>query len=206
MKKLFNLFASAIVILCALTSCGSSKESAKISLGQEIEKSPAQIYAEESPKTRAWGVGIRKNKSVASTLAEYDAKAKMTRAIESAVKTAASKIYVDYEKTAENDVASSSVIDAVSKFEDGVAIIASQIVKEAHMVKENAYMQKNNAIAVYLCLELSGSAESLANDLAESAFKGIKDQIKDEDKDKIDKTMNDFKNNIFSNLNISGNE
>ena len=101
MKKLFNLFASAIVILCALTSCGSSKESATVGLGQKIEKSPAQIYAEESPKTRAWGMGVRKNRTVAAVLAEQEARTKMTRAIESAVKTATRQFYADFEKTAE---------------------------------------------------------------------------------------------------------
>lgn len=203
MKKLTVLSLALIVALFSgMTSCSSSKDVSNGGLGVEKAKSPAQIYWEANPKIRAYGQGTRLNESVAASIAENDARVRMTRSIEVAINNVLKRYNKDYEKAVVNDTTSKSAYDASGKNEEYTEQIASQILKNVSIVKYNAYLQKNGETTVHLCLEYMGDANALAETITDALFESgkIKYQISDDEKSKTDKDVEAIRNEMHNDL------
>lgn len=189
MKKTLRLIASAIVVLCVMASCGSSK----VGLGKELQKSPAQVYAEKNTKTRAWGKGVDVNESIARNMADLEARGKITKAIESTVNVLLENYNDRYDKTIANSVNSGEATDGKGTYKEDVRLAARQIVKGFREVESNAYLQDNGEVAVYVCLEYDGGESAFFEQIAEKTFdKVIKGQIPEEDEEKIDEARKEF--------------
>lgn len=194
MKKLFNLFASAIVILCALTSCGSSKESATVGLGPEIEKSPAQIYAEANRATRAWGNATHFRQQHATRLASNDARAKFAEEIATAILAATkSGAYGVAGYSSDGNTGSTATNQGAT---DNVLVrsIAQNLVEKARVEKTSTYLTKDNQYLVYVAIEYIGD---LAKDAAEAFVKSLPE----DEQDKIINEIAKFEDEIESQIN-----
>lgn len=202
MKKLKVLsFTLLMGLFVGFASCSSSKET-YAGLGLEKEKSPAQIYWEANTKIRAYGHGTRLNESVAANIAESDARARMARSIEVAVKNAIEKYYKDHEKSIVNGTEAKSAYDAISTNEEHTQQLASQILKNVNIVKYNAYLQKNGETTVHLCLEYAGGENALVEAITEAVFddEKIKNQLSDDEKAKMDQSRKEFKKHVYDSL------
>ncbi len=189
MKKTLGKIAMAIVVLCVMASCGSSK----ISLGKEFVKSPAQIYAEKNSKIRAWGRGIDVNQSIARNMADLECRAQIAKAIEATVTIALGGLNDKYGKSTANSVGSGEVKDVEGTYKEDIRIAAQQIVMGFHEVESNAYLQENGEVAVYVCLEYDGGESAFFEQIAERTFdKVIKGQIPEADKEKINEARKEF--------------
>lgn len=200
MKKLFNLFASAIVILCALTSCGSSKESAKISAddayGDLVTTTDIQNWVSQSPKVRVYADGISSRLSSATAKAEYNARRAFVRQIGAIIIETIEDSEIEYNIYGSDGTTGSSKTDEEATVKQFAQGCAEGLVKGCYVAINEVRMTKDGRYRVFVGMEYSSGPEGIANYVAEE----YKQQIPEEKRDKMDKTHNQLKNGMLKNI------
>lgn len=192
MKKLFMMVVTSAVLL---SSCGSSKptpvasSNVRSSIGEALPDEPCIILAEEAPTIRKYGNAQHFKEMTARNLAENQARAAFARSIATAVKTATEEINVSLEKYAGDNNEGRSVGDQSGESNDFTMSIASEIVKNTHVIKTSRYLKSNNQYNIYVCLEYMGSE----NQMAEQIENSLKDKISPDDRAKLEKRHDEFR-------------
>lgn len=201
MKKLLFLCLSAIMVVC-FTGCGSSKSISKTEEGYEQLVNDICIsLQEQSPETRAFGMGEHFNMNTANNIAELQARGKFARAIATAIKQATRDQSLGLTKYAADDNSGSSVTDQANGVNDWTEGIAQEIVRNTVIIKTSRYKGKNNLYRVYVCLEYKAGLDAMVEKISET----VKDRISDADKDKLNSNFEKFRNEIKRELeNSSG--
>ena len=198
MKKIFVLAAMAAAVM--LTSCGTQKQASssalRSSIGDALPEEPCIALAEEAPAIRKYGNGQHFKESTARNLAESQARASFARSIAAAVKTATEEIGVSLDKYAGDNTDGRSVSDQSGEANDFVMSIASEIVKNTHPIKTTRYLKSNNQYNIYVCLEYMGTENQMAEQIEDS----LKDKISPEDRAKLEKRHNDFRQRALNAL------
>lgn len=198
MKKFFVMTAMATAML--FVSCGTQKQASssalRSSIGEALPEEPCIVLAEEAPAIRKYGNGQHFKESTARSLAENQARASFARSIASAVKTATEEIGVSLDKYAGDDTDGHSVSDQSGEGNDFVMSIANEIVKNTHPIKTSRYLKSNNQYNIYVCLEYMGTE----NQMAEQIEKNLKDKISPDDRAKLEKRHDNFRQRALNAL------
>lgn len=201
MKKLFNLFASAIVILCALTSCGSSKGSNSSSgYGTEMKITECQRLAEQNPKQRVWGMAEHFDIPEAIASAEDDARAKYARALESVILTASKKYSKIWDKIAKaNNTNVERAMDAEQLRINYARTMAQQTVSGLEPLKTQTFNPGTGLYTAFVCLEMNGDLTKIADEISSQ----VKDMLPNEFKEQAENDMRQFESEIINGFNSS---
>lgn len=201
MKKLF--FAMAMAFTVVLASCGSQKQASaptapksavSSAIGQALPDEPCIALAEESPAIRKYGNGQHFKEATARNIAEAQARASFARSIAAAIQTATEEVGVSLEKYAGDNESGRSVADQSGESNDYIMSIAKEVVKNTHPIKTSRYLKPNNQYNVYVCLEYMGSE----NQMAEQVESAVKDKIAPDDRVKIEKRHDDFRQRVLN--------
>lgn len=203
MKKNILMAAFAAVAMLFLGSCGSSQKVPQASkseienpYGSEVFKTEAELYAEAMPGKRASGKGISASESAARQLAEADARAQFSRAIDAAIISASKSVGFDITQYAGGDNEGQTVTDGGLQQNTLVKSISSNIVANTNVVKMNKFYGKDRKFTVFVCLEYNGSIAEIAKKAAQQ----IQQRIPDEDRKKIQDENSKFEQEIEKGL------
>ena len=189
-----------VVAVALITSCGTQKQASssalRSSIGEVLPEEPCITLAEEAPAIRKYGNGQHFKESTARNLAESQARASFARSIAAAVRTATEEIGVSLEKYAGNDTEGRSVSDQSGEGNDFVMSIANEIVKNTHPIKTTRYLKSNNQYNIYVCLEYMGTENQMAEQIEDS----LKDKISPDDRKKLEKRHDDFRQRALNAL------
>ncbi|MBQ8008143.1 MAG: hypothetical protein IJ256_01245 [Bacteroidaceae bacterium] len=194
MKKTL-LFTAALTMILTLASCGSSKVSDS-PYGKQMSLTESESYALQKPGKRASGRGVSYDESTARQLAELDARASFSRALEDAILTAAKRRNVDLTQYSGDSVEGRNNTDAGGDSHTLQSSISSNIIRNTNVVKVDKFFGQNRQYTVFVCLEYIGEVE----DMAKEASKQIQQRISDEDRAKIQAELDKFEQEIKQSL------
>jgi hypothetical protein len=195
MKKFFCVVSFFFATL-VLTSCGSSKQNVENPYGTEMTLTESEAYAMQKPGKRAIGKGVSYDESAARQLAELDARATFSRALDDAIVSAAKKRNIHLDMYSGDVAEGQSVTDAGGDANTFARSISSNIISNCSIVKMNKFFSKNRQYTVFLCLEYLGEIA----DIAKEAANQVKQRISDSDRAKLGDSLDDFENDIQNNL------
>lgn len=195
MKKVFVFVAIALTFV----ACGTSKKAASSaqasgqeeSLGEHIQKSPEQLYAEDpdADNIRAWALYNGFESQNLETFAATQARAKLADEIATLVKTA-----VDiYENGARIDNKSldkkaENVKTAESKAELKITAVSKELIRGSRVVMSDRYRQKDGTVNCYSAVEVN--LKGVLNNIKNNA--SIQEAISESRKEKIDYNSKKF--------------
>ena len=202
MKK--TIFISLVAITAVLSSCGSQKPTATAApksavasaIGQALPDEPCITLSEEAPAIRKYGVGVHFKEATARNYAIAQAHASFAKSIASAVTAATEEIGVSLSKYAGDESTGHSVSDESGEGNDLVLSIAEEVVRNTHPIKTSRYLKPNNQYNIYVCLEYMGSE----NQMVEQVETVLKDKISPDDRAKLEKRHDDWRQRVFNNL------
>ncbi|NPD91137.1 hypothetical protein [Xylanibacter muris] len=201
-KTLFISFVMATAV-AMVSSCGgagktqSTPDSQHSNIyGAEITLTDCEQYALADPGRRAAGKGTSYNESTARNLAELDARATMSKAIDAAVEAAAKSGSLGYHKYSGNDNSGQTVGDEGTKTNDVTSVYSANIIKNANIVKVNKFFGKNRQYTVFVCLEYNGTVA----DIAKKVVENVRQNVSDADRKKIDSNLKEFEDNVLNNM------
>ena len=202
MKK-YLISSVVMVFVLIVSSCGTSnkvpqasKQEQENPYGAELFKTEAEKYAEAAPGKRAAGKGVSFSESSARELAEMDARAQMSRAIDAAIVSAAKASNVELQKYAGSDNEGMTATDGGLQANTLTKSISSNIVANANVVKTNKYDGKDRKYTIFVCIEYNGSVA----EIAQKAAQQVKQRISDKDREKIQAEHDKFQKEIEQNL------
>lgn len=197
----------SIIACCLLCSCGSSKHAAYTpggttkgtspsADGLRLEDNECMILQEEKPTTRAWGNARNFDLSTAVAIAEGDARAKMARAIATAVTTATQQSNFNITQYAGNSTEGQEATDSGNKQNALVKQLAKEVVENAVVIKTTRYILPNRQYNIYVCLEFQGGTSGMSKRIVEK----VKQQISDEDRMKMEYEFQKFQKSVDEEL------
>lgn len=202
MKNLKGLLAISVIACGLLSGCGSSKQTptpggttkgtTASADGLLLEDNECMTLQQVSPTNRAWGNAKDFDLSTAVALAEGDARAKMARAIATAVKAATQKSNFNITQHAGNETEGHEMTDGGSKQNSLVSQIANEVVENAVAIKTSRYILPNRQYNIYVCLEYQGGVSNLSRRVVEK----VKQQISDEDRLKMEYEFQKFEKSV----------
>ena len=202
MKNFKGLLAISIIACGLFSGCGSSKQiptpggttkgTTASADGLLLEDNECMTLQQISPTNRAWGNAKDFDLSTAVALAEGDARAKMARAIATAVKAATQKSNFSIIQHAGNETEGHEMADGGSKQNSLVNQIANEVVENAVAIKTSRYILPNRQYNIYVCLEYQGGVSNLSRRVVEK----VKQQISDEDRLKMEYEFQKFEKSV----------
>lgn len=198
MSKLKTL-AIALSAAALIVSCGTAKQTAVSNsspYGQKLEEEQCIKVYKQKPAIRAYGSGSHFKESTAQAFAEAEARAMMSRKLESAVLSATELVGVSMEQYAAGREDSEWVTDQSAEGNNLVQVISQQIVKNTSIIESSRYYADNRQFTVFVCIEYGGKE----SELVDAAEKALKERIKAEDRAKIEARHNDFRERILKKL------
>lgn len=193
-------FAAIAAAALAICSCGTPKQVAtsaqKSAIGTALSDEPCIALSEEAPAIRKYGNGQHFKEATAKNIAEAQARSSFARSIAAAIVAATEEIGTSMSKYAGDDTQGISVSDQTDETNDYVMSIANEVVKNTHPIKTSRYILPNRQFNIYVCLEYMGDENQMAEDIE----KTVKDRISPEDRAKIEKRHNDFRQRVLSSL------
>lgn len=196
MKKLLFSFA-AVAVMFGVYSCGSSKSvTAENPYGQQMTLTECEAYALQLPGKRVSGKGVSFDESAARQLAELDARAKYSDALEAAIISASKKANVEITQYAGGDNDGMSAIDGGTKSNTLAKSVSGNIIKNTSVVKVDKFFGKNRQYTIFVCLEYQGNTA----DIAKEAANQVKQRVSDADREKIQRELDDFQKEVEDQL------
>ena len=202
MKKTFFvliMFATSL----AFISCGStskvpqaSKAEQENPYGTSVFKTPSEKLAAEVPGKRAYGKGVSFDESTARQLAEMDARAQLSRALDAAINSAAKKVGFDITQYAGGDGEGMTATDGGRQVNALAESISQNIISGANVINTDKYYGKDRKYTIFVCLEYNGSIA----DIAQKATEQVKQRISDRDREKIQQENERFQQEIEKDL------
>lgn len=199
MKTTMKYAAVAAAVL-AICSCGATKQAVtstqQSAIGTALPEEPCITLSEEAPAIRKYGNGQHFKEATAKNIAEAQARSSFARSIAAAIVAATEEIGASMSKYAGDDAQGMSVSDQSDETNDYVMSIANEIVNNTHPIKTSRYILPNRQFNIYVCLEYMGDQNQMVEDIE----KKVKDKISPEDRAKIEKRHNDFRQRVLSSL------
>ena len=203
MKKSFIILLMMSATVVMVSSCGGAGKVQNTSgtqqaspYGTEVALTDCEQYALADPGRRAVGKGNSYNESTARELAELDARATMSRAIDAAVESAMKSGSFGYSQYAGDDESGMSVNDEATKTNNTRSSYSANIIKNTTIVKVNKFFGKNRQYTVFVCLEYSGTVA----EIAKKAVQNVRQRVSDADRKKIDDNLKEFEDEVANNL------
>lgn len=204
MKKIIVLSVFCGLVL-TFSSCRSSSKVPQALKAEQENPYGKQVFQTKSeqlyiaaPGKRAYGKGISFDESTARELAEMDARAQFSRALDAAIVSASKKIGFDISKYAGGNGEGMSVTDGGLQQNSLVKSISSNIISGTNIINVDKYYGKDRKYTVFVCLEYNGSVAEIAKKVTEQ----IKQMVSDQDRQKIqfqnDKYEKEVKNDLES--------
>lgn len=191
--------AYAIAATLVIVSCGNTKKVSNTSpYGQKMEEEKCITVYKQKPAVRAYGNGSHFKESTAQALAEAQARAMMSRKLETAILAASEEIGVSLEQYAAGREDSQWVTDQSFESNNLVESISQQVVKNTSVIETSRYYADNGQFTIFVCIEYGGKESDLVN----SAEKAIKEKIKAEDRVKIEARHDKFRERIMYELGL----
>lgn len=160
MKKTIVMAAIAAF---ALISCGTSRTVAQTStdnqvstLGRKVEKSPAQIYAQDPNATtlRAYASYRGLPSQPVTRLAATQARGELAQSIATLIKTAIDMYSNSYSTESLTNEGVDINASGVTKAEEMTRSVAEELVRYAPVVVSDEYQQANGTVVAHVCVEL----------------------------------------------------
>lgn len=203
MKKTFIISLVMAATAVIVSSCGGAGKVQNTSgaqqtnpYGTEVALTECEQYALADPGRRAVGKGNSYNESTARDLAELDARATLSRAIDAAVESAMKSGSLSYSQYAGDDNSGMSVNDEATKTNNTRSSYSANIIKNTNIVKINKFFGKNRQYTVFVCLEYNGTVA----DIAKKAVQNVRQKVSDADRAKIDANLKEFEDNVANNM------
>ena len=203
MKKIIVMAAMAAVLFA---SCGTSKKTtvsstkspsaAEIERGEALSDEPCIVLAEEKPVIRKYGNGQHFKEMTSRNIAEAQALSDFARSIAAAVITATEDIGVSLDKYAGDDETGAKVADQSGETNDFAMSVASEIIRNTHVIKTSRYFKSNKQYNIYVCIEYMGTE----NQLVEQVENSVKDKISAADREKLEQRHDKFRQRVLSDL------
>lgn len=176
-------------------SCGTSKKVSNTTpYGQQLEEETCISLYKKNPTVRAYGMATHFKESVATNLAEAQARAMFARKIEAAVLSATEEVAVSMEQYAGGISDGQSVYDQSGEGNTYVTTIAQQVLRNTHTIETSRYFGDNRQFTIYVCMEYKGTDSELANQIESS----VKERISPEDRARIEQRHDKFRDRILS--------
>ena len=195
-KVLISLLSTAML---GFVSCGTTRNAIQATksemespYGKSVELTVCERMAEEKPGLRASGKGVSYNESSARQIAELEARAQMSRALETAIINAAKSANVDITQFAGGDRDGMSATDAGGKQNMLTEIISSNIIGGANVIKTEKFYDSNRKYTIFVCLEYNGTLQEMAH----RTYEQVRQRVSDEDRAKIDKENEKFEEEV----------
>lgn len=204
-KKMKNLFLTLAIfsIGFAFTSCGSSNKVPQASkaeqenpYGASVFKTPSEKMAAEAPGRRAYGKGVSFDENAARQLAEMDARAQLSRALDAAIISASKAVGFDITQYAGGDGEGMTATDGGRQTSTLAKSISSNIISGANVINTDKYYGKDRKYTIFVCLEYNGSIA----DIAQKATEQVKRRISDKDREKLQQENEKFQQEIEKDL------
>ena len=189
-----------MAIAIVLVSCGTSKKTATVAksgegLGEQIQKSPEQIYAEDpdAETLRAWGFRNGFENQNLESLSATVARAKLADEISTLVKTA-----VDiYENGARIDNKSvngkaENVKTLESKDETKITAVSKELIRGSRIVMSDRYRQSDGTVTCYSAVEVN--LKGVLDNIKKNA--SIQEAISESRREKIDFNSKKFEESM----------
>lgn len=167
MRKTFLFFITISVMM--LTSCGTSRQIATSnqtaqqpqtsSLGEEVEKSPAEIYARDLNANTIRGFGTFNGLPgmPVEQLAANNARGELVSSLTSLVKTSIMTYYNQYGQSSADLEHLTSVLEGKTKANAETQTVAQELINGSRVAVSNTYKQPNGTMTSYVCVELAPS-------------------------------------------------
>lgn len=196
MKKFLFSFA-VVAMMQGFYSCGSNKPvAAENPYGQHMTLTECEAYALQLPGKRVSGKGVSFDESTARQLAELDARARFSDALETAIISAAKKANVEITQYAGGDNDGMSNTDGGKKGNTLASSVSGNIIRNTDVVKVDKFFGNNRQYTVFVCLEYQGNP----SDIAKEATSQIKQRVSDVDREKIQRELDDFQKEVENKL------
>lgn len=185
----------------SLSSCSTSKNvsPAQVSkaeqrnpYGEEVFQTKSEKMATEAPGKRAYGKGVSFNESSARQLAETDARAQLSRALETAIVSASKAVGFDITQYSGSDSEGMAVTDGGMQQNTLSKSVSSNIISGAAVINTDKYYGKNRQYTVFVCLEYNGSVADIAKKVTEQ----IKQRVSDKDRAAIQQENRKFEEEV----------
>ncbi len=161
----------------------------------EVKLNDAELYAEEKPGQRAVGSATHFKESVASQLAEANARGSMSDALTAAIISASKQAGVSLEKYAGGTDDSELAVDGAYQTNNMVRSISRNAVSGAVRAKKvKSYNANTRQWKVYVCMEYVGDLK----ELVKNTVKDVKNRISDEDRLKIEYDLKKFEDEVYN--------
>ena len=203
MKKSFLLSTVAVVAVCSIMSCGSSKNVVSASkaeqenpYGTQLFQTKSELMAEEMPGKRVFGKGVSFDESTAHQMAEMDARAKMSRALDEAIISASKRIGFEISKYGGGNGEGMNNTDGGNQQNNLVKSISSNIISGTNVIKTDKFYGKDRKYTIFVCLEYNSSLA----DIAKKATEQIMQRVSDEDRAKIRQENEKYQQEVVNDL------
>lgn len=193
--RTIKIIAATTMAALLVASCGTSKKASN-QYGKEVELTESQELVYESPSTRAWGEGTSYSLSEATAYAEGQARAKMARALSSAITTATEESNLAWEQYASNGDKGAIAIDEGGKRTSSTMQVAQEAIAGATAIHSDQYVQDNGQYHVFVCLEYRGDVGTKAADITNK----VKQQVPDEERVKMEYQFQQFEEKVQEEL------
>lgn len=193
--RTIKIIAATVLAAVVVASCGTSKNVSK-QYGKKVQLTQSQEMANESPSTRAWGEGTSYSLSEATAYAEGQARAKMARALSSAITTATEESNLGWEQYASNGAKGAIAIDESGKRTSSTMQIAQESISGAVTIHTDQFVQDNGQYRVFVCLEYRGDVGAKASDITNK----VRQQVPDEQRAKMEEQFQQFEEKVQKEL------
>lgn len=197
MKKFLFSFA-VVAMMFGLYSCGGTAKTvvAENPDGREIGLTRSQALEFQAKGKRASGKGVSFDESTARRLAELDARAIFSNALNAAIVSAAEKADVKITQYAGGNNDGMSNKDGGEKINTFDSSISANIVRNMSAIMMDKFFGKDRQYTIYVCLEYQGSPSDIANEVTEQ----VKQRVSDADREKIQRELDSFRKEIENKL------
>lgn len=203
MKKF--LFLSSWATIVVMVACSSSKSTpstpsgapasvVRSTVGEVLPEEVCYVLAEEAPSIRKVGNGQHFKESSAKNLAEAQARGEFARSMAAAILSATEELGVSLDLYAGDANEGMMVRDQSSESGDYVMSIASEIVKNTHVIKTSRYIKPNNQYNVYVCLEYMGGENQMVQDIEDA----LKEKISPDQRQILEQRHDKFRQRVLS--------
>lgn len=165
--------------------------------GDEIKLTKSEKCAMKKPSTRAYGSGVGKLVNMATSKAAGVARAALAESLEAAVIKSLEILDLDRMVFKTTDDDSAMEYEGGQQTNQEVKTICQQVLKGTNIIETDKFFKKANKMyTVYVCVEFSGNAE----DMAEDVVKELKSRVSEKDKARINSEFDKLKKGIVDEL------
>ncbi|GHT39469.1 hypothetical protein AGMMS49965_05550 [Bacteroidia bacterium] len=196
MKRTLIFAATAVIAGVMITGCGSSKQVAQAKGAKVVTSNICEELQEEAPVIRAVGKGSHFKEQTAKNIAETQARAQFARALASKIKTATSEDAVGYDIYSGDEASGNSASDQGAKSIGFAQSIASEVIRNAVVIKTHKELRPNNMYDIWVCLEYKAGV----SEIAASVAKKVQQRIPDEEKMKMNFEFDQYRKRVEAEL------